>query len=320
MNRAGAGRTERRSRGLPALRATAGSMPNVRTAGEVPSRPTPARFRALVWRYWKKDGRHDLPWRKTKDPYRILVSEVMLQQTQVPRVIDKYKEFLKKFPTVRALAKASLSDVLKVWSGLGYNRRGKYLHDAAKEIVEKYGGKVPQDFAALRTLSGVGGYTASAVRVFAFNEPNVLIETNIRTAFIHYFHSNVLQNVRISDVEIIPLATLAAQGQEPREWHWALMDYGAHLKCSGVRNNNRSAHYTKQSKFEGSLRQVRGAILRELHRGKQPRGDASRLRLALAGLLRDGLIVKVRPRRIGLGPKKGRRPEGSARRGKWRIA
>src|SRR3989344_2190793 len=162
MNRAGGGRTERESRGLPALRATAGSMPNVRTAGEVPSRPTPARFRALVWRYWKKYGRHNLPWRKTKDPYSILVSEMMLQQTQVPRVIGKYKEFLKSFATIQSLARAPLPNVLKVWSGLGYNRRAKYLHDAAKEIVEKYGGKSPPDIGRLRTISRRGGYTASA--------------------------------------------------------------------------------------------------------------------------------------------------------------
>src|SRR3989344_3976492 len=298
MNRAGGGRTERESRGLPALRATAGSMPNVRTAGEVPSRPTPARFRALVWRYWKKYGRHNLPWRKTKDPYSILVSEMMLQQTQVPRVIGKYKEFLKSFATIQSLARAPLGNVLKVWSGLGYNRRAKSLHDTAK-ILAKNGVHFNGPTGLLQ-CPGVGPYTRAAVRVFAFNEPEVLIETNIRTAFIHHFHSNVLQNVRISDVEILPLATLAARGQDPRTWHWALMDYGAYLKKSGVRNNSRSAHYAKQSKFEGSLRQVRGAILRQLSEGKQPRGDASRLRLALRGLERDGLIVKEK--------------------GKWRIA
>ena len=257
-------------------------------------------FRSTVWKYWKVHGRHDLPWRKTKDPYRILVSEVMLQQTQVLRVIEKHKEFLKKFPTVRALAKASLSDVLKVWSGLGYNRRGKYLHDAAKQIVEV--GNIRKALAG--PLPGVGSYTKAAVRGFAYNEPDVLIETNIRAAFIHHFHSNVLQNVRISDTEIFALAQKAAKGQDPREWHWALMDYGAHLKRSGVRNNSRSAHYTKQSKFEGSLRQVRGEILRTLTRGENHNDLRCRYRekfeLALVGLVRDGLIVK--------------------RKGKWSIA
>src|SRR3989338_7324816 len=167
-------------------RATAGSSPSATLLRDVPRQGTPARmkdFRSTVWKYWKEHGRHDLPWRLTHDPYRILVSEVMLQQTQVPRVIEKYKEFLKKFPTVRALAKASLSDVLKVWSGLGYNRRGKYLHDAAKEIVAV--GNIREALAS--SLPGVGPYTRAAVRVFAFNEPDILIETNIRAAYIHHF-------------------------------------------------------------------------------------------------------------------------------------
>ena len=270
-------------------------------------------FRQTVWKYWAKAGRHELPWRKTKDPYRIFVSEMMLQQTQVPRVIEKYKKFLKQFPNVQTLARASLGKVLKVWSGLGYNRRGKYLRDAAKVIVEKYAGKVPRDVALLRTLPGVGPYTASAVRVFAFDEPDVLIETNIRAALIHHFHQG---RSLVEDRDILPIAEKAEKEQDPRKWQWALMDYGAHLKRSGVRNNHRSAHYSKQSRFEGSLRQVRGAILRELHKGQQ---TEQRLRLnlnledvrlrksnmgkamnkALAGLARDGLIAK--------------------RKGKWRI-
>ncbi len=151
-----------------------------------------------MWKYWKQNGRHELAWRKTTDSYRILVSEVMLQQTQVPRVIEKYEEFLKKFPYVRTLAKAPLAEVLKVWSGLGYNRRGKYLHDAAKEIVGKYGGRVPRDAAALRALPGIGDYTASAMRVFAFNEPDVLIETNIRAAFIHNFFTTRTPDALVS--------------------------------------------------------------------------------------------------------------------------
>ena len=181
------------------------------------------KFRRKVWEYWKKNGRHDLPWRKTKDPYRILVSEVMLQQTQVPRVTEKYKEFLKKFPTVRALAKAPLSDVLKVWSGLGYNRRAKYLHDAAKQIVEV--GNIKKALA--HPLPGVGPYTRAAVLVFAFNEPDVLIETNIRGAYIHHFFP---MRRSVSDTEISTLLSKVGAGEDPREWHWALMDYGAYLK------------------------------------------------------------------------------------------
>lgn len=245
-------------------------------------------FRKAVRAHWKKNGRHDLPWRKTTDPYKILVSEVMLQQTQVPRVVEKYRSFLKKFPTVRKLAGAKLSDVLKEWNGLGYNRRGKYLHDAAKEIILKYKGIVPKDVASLRELPGMGPYTASAVRVFAFDLPDILIETNVRTAYFHHFFND---KKSIRDVDLIPIATKAADGQDPREWHWALMDYGSSLKRSGVRNNAQSKHYAKQSKFEGSLRQVRGEILRQLHAGKQPKSD-EQLKVALAGLERDGLIKK----------------------------
>jgi A/G-specific adenine glycosylase len=259
-------------------------------------------FRQTAWTYYKKSGRDALLWRKTRNPYRILVSEMMLQQTQVLRVKEKYREFLKKFPTVSALARASLGDVLKVWSGLGYNRRGKYVHDAAKIIVEKYGGKVPRDIALLRALPGIGPYTASAVRVFAFNEPDTLIETNIRAAFIHYFYQG---RSLVNDGQIIPIAQKAAEGQDPRTWHWALMDYGAHIKKLHKNPSRKSTHYVRQSKFEGSLRQVRGAILRELHKSSlaekqllarfnlaSPKSDFGKQ--ALAGLARDGLIVKRR--------------------------
>lgn len=244
-----------------------------------------------------------MPWRKTSDPYKILISEIMLQQTQVDRVIPKYREFLTAFPNVRALAKSQLADVLKVWNGLGYNRRAKYLRDAAIEIVEKYGGKIPRDYVSLRKLSGVGDYTARAVRVFAFNEADILIETNIRTAFIHHFASegSVLRSLgeagQLSDRQIAIIASEVASGQDPREWHWALMDYGAHLKRSGVRNNHRGAHYTKQSKFEGSRRQLRGAILRELTTTGRLNLPNSR---ALESLARDGLVTN--------------------QKGKWRIA
>ena len=253
------------------------------------------KFRRTVWQYWKANGRHDLPWRKTKDPYRILVSEMMLQQTQVPRVIGKYKPFIKKFPTVKKLAGAKLADVLKEWSGLGYNRRGKYLRDGAIEILERHKGKILNVYSELVELPGVGDYTAKAVRVFAFNEPDALIETNIRTAFVHHFYSSVLQKTAIADSKILPLAIEAAKGQDQREWHWALMDYGAYLKRSGIRNNHRSAHYTKQSKFEGSLRQIRGAILRELHQERtlvQLPFAKGKIQNAFAGLARDGLIVR----------------------------
>jgi A/G-specific adenine glycosylase len=309
MTRAVGVRTERRFSGQLARRATADKVLNVKTVGDVPSRTLAARlsmatFRSVVWKYWKENGRHDLPWRKTKDPYRIMVSEVMLQQTQVPRVKEKYKEFLKKFPSVRALAKASLSDVLKVWSGLGYNRRGKYLYDAAKIIVAKYGGKVPRDLESLRSLPGMGPYTASAVRVFAFNEPDVLIETNVRSVFIHHFFQTRTRRVLVPDSEVRKIAERAAKGQDPRTWQSALFDYGVHLKKLHKNPSRKSAHYTKQSKFEGSPRQIRGAILRALANGPKNQEliyrpiranrpiRKTQIALAFAGLVRDGLIVK----------------------------
>ena len=227
--------------------------------------------------------RRDLPWRRTYDPYKILVSEVMLQQTQVLRVIPKYEVFIKKFPTPQKLAKAKLSEVLKLWSGLGYNRRAKYLHQAAKVMSsaktlqegEMNGSPTPSRrvFAEqyttefLENLPGVGCYTARAIVAFAFNKPEVFIETNIRTVFLHYFYSSLLQNTRmISDKELLPLVAQALKKSkmQPRDFYAALMDYGSYLKQKGIKLNSRSKHYTKQSKFEGSRRQKRAARLRAL--------------------------------------------------------
>jgi len=254
-------------------------------------------FQKTVLRHWKSDGRHKLPWRKTHDPYRILVSEMMLQQTQVDRVIPYYKSFLKKFPTVKALAKSNLSEVLKVWSGLGYNRRAKYLRDTAVAVVKEHKSRFPKSYEELRKLPGVGDYTARAVRVFAFNEPDVLLETNVRTAFTHNFFSDAKE---VRDTELLPHLLEAAKGEDPREWHWALMDYGAHLKKSGIRLNQKSAHYSRQSPFEGSLRQMRGKLLRRLMDGpitkesfkKIDAKNAYHISMALQGMEREGLVVK----------------------------
>lgn len=251
------------------------------------------KFRSEVWKYYKKNGRHGLPWRQTSDPYRIMVSEVMLQQTQVSRVIEKYKEFLKAFPNVRALARASLSDVLRVWSGLGYNRRGKYLHDAAKTIVEKYKGKIPTMYSELVELPGMGPYTTSAIRVFAFNLPDVLIETNIRAVFIYHFFSHTY---KVDDRTICVYASKVAHGQDPRGWHSALMDYGVHVKKLHKNPARKSTLYKRQSKFKGSLRQIRGAILSELHKSpsllRTLPFEKERIKSALASLARDRLITK----------------------------
>lgn len=211
--------------------------------------------------HYQKEGRKHLPWRKTKDPYKILVSEVMLQQTQVDRVLSFYKNFLKQFPTPETLAKAPLSKVLKAWQGLGYNRRAKFLQQAAKVL----NGKVlsPLSVEALESLPGVGPYTARAIVTFAYNSPEVFIETNIRTVFMHFCFP---KSKNVDDKKLLPLIedALAKSELEPREFYAALMDYGSYLKGQGIRLNKQSKHYTKQSKFKGSARELRGAILREL--------------------------------------------------------
>lgn len=218
-------------------------------------------FQKTVYEYYRAHGRHHLPWRKTTNPYRIMVSEIMLQQTQVSRVKMKYKEFLKTFPTVKALAESSLADVLRVWQGLGYNRRAKMLHKAAQEVVEQHGGHMPRDFDTLTKLPGIGPSTAGGICAYAYNMPIVFIETNIRRIFIHHFFHNA---EGVGDAEIRPLVEATLDRNNPREWYSALMDYGTHLAETVPNPNRKSRHYTKQSAFSGSKREVRGAVLRAL--------------------------------------------------------
>ncbi|MBI1999300.1 MAG: A/G-specific adenine glycosylase [Parcubacteria group bacterium] len=258
-------------------------------------------FQKTVWDYYKKHGRHTLPWRpptlpplrkasegqrklrkgkNVLNPYKIVVSEIMLQQTQVTRVLEKYPAFVRQFPSWQALARAPQSEVLRLWSGLGYNRRALHLHRLAKVVSEKYRGRLPRSFEILKTLPGIGPATAAAVRAFAWNEPTPFIETNIRAVFIRHFftrarpktaarHTNILQYVSVScdgvcDRDILLLVAETMDGKNPREWFYALMDYGAYLKQKHRNPSRRSAHYAKQSRFEGSDRQIRGAVLRIL--------------------------------------------------------
>lgn len=216
-------------------------------------------FKKTIWDYYKKNGRHDLPWRKTKDPYKILISEVMLQQTQVPRVILKYKSFLKKFPTVGALAKAPLKDVLLEWQGLGYNRRAKYLKLCAEKVVNEHRGAFPQTLKELTALPGIGPATAGDLLAFAYNIAVPVIETNIRSVFIHFFYNSSRESV--TDKELLTLIEKTLDMENPCEWYWALFDYGAYLKQT--RNpNTQSKHYVKQSPFKGSNREKRSRILK----------------------------------------------------------
>jgi A/G-specific adenine glycosylase len=255
-------------------------------------------FQDIVWNYYKEHGRHTLPWRKTRDPYKILVSEMMLQQTQVERVKPFYTNFIQKFPTLQALAAAPLADVLRAWQGLGYNSRAKRLHDAAKEIVARYGGKMPEDAAILESLPGIGAYTAHAVSTFAHNHDAIFIETNIRTAVQHHF---MPKKESVDDSEIQSILKRALPSGNAREWYSALMDYGSHLKRSGVRINAKSKTYTKQSKFSGSDREARGAILKALAKAPSTSarlysllGDSreKQLRAQLEKLIQEGFIQK----------------------------
>ena len=214
-------------------------------------------FQDLILAHYQTYGR-DLPWRRTTEPYHILVSEVMLQQTQVERVVLKYPEFLEQFPDLESLARAPRSEVLLAWQGLGYNRRAIALQKTARLVADEYGSNLPADVEMLATLPGIGRATAAAICAYAFNMPVVYIETNIRRIFIHFFFQD-RQGVR--DDEILPLVEQTLYRENPREWYGALMDYGTVLKKRTANPNRRSASYTRQSRFEGSDRQIRGKIL-----------------------------------------------------------
>jgi len=222
----------------------------------------------------------------------------MLQQTQVDRVIPFYRAFLKAFPSVSALAAAPLAEVLRVWQGLGYNRRAKMLHDAAQAIISEHNGRFPRAYEALVALPGVGGYTAKAVRVFAFNEPETFIETNVRSVFIHHFFP---RSRSVSDTKLLPLIEASVQhpgveqkkGGGAREWYAALMDYGAYLKKTYPNPSRKSAHHAKQKPFKGSNREIRGAIVRASLQGEDVYGvpfAKSRIKQQYAALRREGLI------------------------------
>ena len=288
-------------------------MPAYMTSKKAPirSRPkvrasplTPAQIRAFqkkIYKYYDDQGR-DLPWRKRVTPYRVLVSEIMLQQTQVDRVLEKYREFLAAFPDFPALARAPLPKLLKIWSGMGYNRRALSLKALAQVVVSEHKGKLPSDPEVLVTLPGIGKYTAGAVSAFAFNKPVVFMDTNIRRVYIHEF---LHDRRNIHDDELVPLVRQTLDTNNPRKWYNALMDYGSMLKKEQVNPNKRSAHYTRQSPFENSNRQVRGMIVKALVKGspltaarivKDTGMDAERVRKNLEQLALEGFIVKKRDR------------------------
>jgi len=224
------------------------------------SRPGIPAFRQMVLSHYEQYGR-DMAWRNTTDPYQILVSEIMLQQTQVERVTIKFPEFIRAFPDFAALAAAPFANVLTVWQGLGYNRRAIALQKCAIRVMNEYEGILPADVDILATFPGIGRATASSIAAFAFNMPVVFIETNIRRVFIHFFFTDT---DIVSDAEILPLVEQALYRNNPRVWYWALMDLGTALKKTVPNPNRRSVHYTQQSPFEGSDRKIRGSILKLL--------------------------------------------------------
>ena len=216
----------------------------------------------------------------------------MLQQTQVDRVIPKFEAFIARFPSEKELAAASLADVLKEWQGLGYNRRAKFLHEAAKKIAML--GEFPVDEAGLLALPGVGVNTAGAILTYAYNQPTVFIETNVRAVYIHHFFAD---SDAVDDKDIRSLVEETLDREHPREFYWAIMDYGVYLKKQGVRPS-RSKHYVKQSPLKGSVREVRGQIIAILAEGNTTMRqlearykDDERFEPALNGLIADGLVM-----------------------------
>jgi len=264
--------------------------------------PSAPQFRRCVRMFYAAHGRM-FPWRRTKDPYRIFVSEVMLQQTQTDRVVPKYKAFIEAFPSWRALARASSAEVMSMWKGLGYYRRAFNLHRAAKEVATQWRGRLPEDLQAIRSLPGVGSYTAGAVAAFAFGMATPIIETNIRSVYLYTFFP---RRKDVPDSDIFPLIEQTLDRTDPRTWYYALMDLGSGLKKSAKGLNERSRHHVKQSAYHGSNRQVRALVLKALTEGS-PRSErqlaselnvsVERIEVAASGLLKEGLL-RASPRRL----------------------
>ena len=276
-------------------------------------RTTPARIEAL--RQWYAPRRAAYPWRRRATPYRVLVSEVMLQQTQAPRVEPAFARFVRRFPSVRSLAIASRADVVRAWRGLGYNRRAVSLHEAARAIVREHRGRVPDDVDELRRLPGVGPYTAAAVASIAFGGPVALVDTNVRRVLARAALG--VDAASADEAEVQRVAGRWLDRERPGDHNQALMDLGREVcrvsspRCGecplapGCRFRRSGAVIERasrrQAQFEGSLRQVRGAIVRELTAreantltlGSLERSTgypATRLSEALRGLVADSVV------------------------------
>ncbi len=268
-------------------------------SGAAPDPDAVESFRGLIYEYYGAHGR-SFPWRETADPYGIIVSEIMLQQTQTHRVLPKYEAFIGRWPTFEALASASLKEVFGVWRGLGYNRRARALTEIARIVTEEYGGGLPETEEELEKLPMIGRTTARAVLAFAFDHPVVFIETNIRRVFIYFFFERTDE---VRDSMILPVAERTADAEDPRSWHYALMDYGVMLKSRIPNPNARSAHFTRQSPFENSNRQIRGSILRVLNERSRLgehelycslEFERERIRSCLDSLVSEGMVAERR--------------------------
>lgn len=267
------------------------------------AKETFAAFQNIIWEYYGSNKR-SFAWRNTTEPYHIVASEIMLQQTQTDRVTPKFDLFINRFPTFQALASASFESVLAAWKGLGYNRRALALQKIAQTVVTEHQGILPAEPDLLVTWPGLGKATAASITAFAYNLPTVFIETNIRTVFIHLFFSDAAD---IHDKQLMPLIEKTVCTQNPREWYYALMDYGVMLKKQFKNPSRKSAHYTKQSSFKGSDRRIRGLILEHLL--KAPHTAAAltallaepeeRVTKLIGQLEKEGMIVKTAPHTSG---------------------
>ena len=217
-------------------------------------------FRKIIYSYYKNFKRK-FPFRENITPYKVLISEIMLQQTQTKRVSEKFLEFIENFPDFLSISKSPLDKVLKVWKGLGYNRRAIALKKIANIVINDYNGKLPDSIEILKSFPQIGHNTASSIVAFAFNKPTFFIETNIRNVYIYFFFPN---KTYIKDKEILPIVEKTIDKNRPRDWYYALMDYGVMLKKTHPELNKKSAHYRKQTPFKGSNRQLRGEILKIL--------------------------------------------------------
>lgn len=254
-----------------------------------------AAFCQSVYAYYHAQGRM-FAWRQTTDPYAIVVSEIMLQQTQTQRVAEKYEQFLQQFPTFASLAHAPVSEVLANWVGLGYNRRALALRGIAQTVVNEHAGCLPDDPMILETYKGLGPATASSIVAFAFNKPTVFIETNIRAVYLHAFFQG---QELVHDKQLLPFIGLTVDRINPRDWYYALMDCGVILKKLYKNPSRKSRHHAKQSKFEGSDRQIRGALIRLLIAKQavtvpeltQVSPDTQRVLRIIQDLLKEGFVL-----------------------------